>query len=80
MKPKRQLLSIDKENFVAAIQALSIYHQDKTNIFIEIQNEYGKEHPAALELGADLETLSSIISFLSDLTQTRNSKSSEHYN
>lgn len=77
---KRELLTVDKKNFVAAVQALTIFHQDKTNTYIAIREDLGTEHPATTQLEEELDTLASIISFLSDLIQNQNSSNSGQYN
>jgi hypothetical protein len=75
-----ELLTVDKKNFVAAVQALTIFHQDKTDTYIAIRDDLGPEHAATAQLEEELDTLASIISFLSDLIQNQNVKGSQHFN
>lgn len=68
-RPKKasKNIIIKRKEFLAGIQALAIYYEERTNFFISVKQQFGDDHPAVQDLLQELNDLGNIVSFFSDL-------------
>lgn len=71
---------IDKKEFLAGLQALTIYCEDKTNTYIAIRDDLGEDHPATQQLLEEVSTVSDILNYFSTIIKSQNDGSGEHFN
>jgi hypothetical protein len=70
-KKKSPHIIIKRKDFLAGIQALTVYYEDETNTYVAIRKDLGAEHPATVQLNERIQTLGNIIDFLSDLIKEK---------
>ena len=71
-KSKRERhVVIKRKDFLAGIQALTIYYEDRTNVFLSVKQQFGDEHPATIEMFQELTDLGNIVNFLSGLVNEK---------
>ena len=78
-KTKKHVV-IEIEKFLGGIQALNVFNSEKVEAFTQIREQYGDQHPATLAMLDELDTLSNIINFFSELTGTQIKGEGEHFN
>ena len=76
-KPKTVI--VNRKNLLAAIQALTIFYEDKSNAFLAIKTEFGDEHPATIAMFEELDTLGNILNFITSLMNEK-PEGTESYN
>lgn len=79
-KKKKKNFLVNREAFLAGIQGLSIFFQDKTNLYLQVRADLGDEHPASIQLRDELDALESILNFFCDLVKDQNVGNSSSYN
>lgn len=79
VKPKK-LTTVNTKDFLAGIQALNIFYEEKTNAFIEFKEQYGENHPVVEQLLEELNTLSDLLNFFSSLAGDQLQNGGDHYN
>jgi hypothetical protein len=73
LKKRERNVVIKRKDFLAGIQALTVYHQDRTNVFLSVKEQFGDQHPATLEMFQEITDLGNILNFLTGLINETNS-------
>jgi hypothetical protein len=79
-KKEKNNFLVNRKKFLAGVQALTIFLQDKTNVYLQVRKELGDEHPAVEQMREELDTLESMVNFFSELVRDQNTGDSNHYN
>lgn len=71
---------VDTKDLLAAIQALTIFYEQKVQAFTAIREEYGEDHPATAALYEEIDTLGNILNFFTGLVGEQVKRDGEHFN
>jgi hypothetical protein len=76
----RKRVGIDTKDFLAGIQALTVFYEQKANDFLAIKEQFGEEHPATISVLEELTTLSDILNHFSTLVGDQLKGEGENFN
>lgn len=79
-KREKKNFLVDRKSFLAGVRALTIFLQDKTNVYLQVREDLGEEHPAVKEMKEELNMLESMVNFFSELVKDQNVGDKGHYN
>ena len=77
---QRRRVVVDSKDFLAGIQALTIFYEEKVEAFSAIREQYGEQHPATIAMLEEMETLGNILNFFSGLVGTQLKGEGENLN
>lgn len=79
-KKIKKRVSVDSKDFLAGIQALNVFYEQKSNDFLVIKQQFGDEHPATLAVFEELNTLGDILNHFSTLVGDQMKGEGENFN
>lgn len=79
-KKIRKRVTIDTKDFLAGIQALTVYYEQKSVDFLVIKEQFGENHPATISVFEELNTLGDILNHFSTLVGDQIKGEGENFN